>query len=274
LLAAGTRQVIRDSSLRNNDSGGIVVAGSEAPIITSVRVSGTSGCGLCWAESAKGTISDSTIAGVETGVRIEGQASPIIVGTTIRSADTGVAILGSGNPVLRAANLSGNDIGVSIAGSGRASIVDNLISHSRLGIQVSGTSAAVLEDNEVAGGGDAGIAVIERAAPALRGVLIAMDGEVGMLWADHAGGRAADVVVRGPRVGIQLSDDAAPLLSGVVVEDVGEVALFSAGRSGGDVRDLRCDDTDSALVLLLERTAVEVDGSENCRVVDERDAPA
>lgn len=84
LLAPGTSRVIRDSMVHDNATGGILVAGREAPRMTAVRASGTRGCGVCWAESAGGSLSDSIVECLDAGVRVEGRATPRVLRTTIR----------------------------------------------------------------------------------------------------------------------------------------------------------------------------------------------
>lgn len=271
LLPAGSSQSVRDSVFRDNETGGIVVAGQQAPTIADIEVSGSSGCGVCWLESGAGTLTDATVRGTETGLRIEGQAAPTIVRATVEDAETGVAVLGTADPELRDSTLTGNTTGISVTGSGSPAIGANeIVDSAEVGVRLAGTSTAALEDNQVTGDGPAGIAVTEQAEPEISGGEVAVAGEVGILWGDEAAGTASDVTVTGPRVGVQVGDDAAPTLTGLRIEDAGDVALFATGGSSGSLRDVRCDDTDSAIVALLEDTTVDVAGLDGCRLADER----
>lgn len=271
LLPEGSSQRVHDSVFRDNETGGIVVAGEQAPTIADIEVSGSSGCGVCWLESAVGTLTDATIRGTETGLRIEGEAAPTIVRATVEDAETGVAMLGTADPELRDSTLTGNTTGISITGSGSPTIAGSeVVDSAEVGIRLAGTTTAALEGNQVTGDAPAGIAVTEQAEPEISGGDVAVAGEVGILWGGEAAGTARDVTVAGSRVGVQVGDDASPTLTGLRIEDVGDVAVFATGSSRGSLRDLRCDGSDSAIVALLEDTTTEVNDFDGCRLADER----
>ena len=265
LTPSGDARTLTDVRLADNDGGGVVIAGAETPEISRVRVTGSSGCGVCWVEQAGGTASEVTVEGTTIGVRIDNAAAPTVTGARVSWADVGVALTGSGAPRIADAVLTGTTIGVQATGSGTATLVGNqVVKAKEIGIRLSGTTRTTLEGNLVSGSTKVGIATVAKASSTITGGRITSTGDVGLIWGEDATGRASDVVIRGPQLGIQLAASAAADLTGVTADRSKAAALLASGKSSGIVTRLACGKGAGAYVVLTDSTTVRLVDSPSC----------
>ena len=219
LTPTGDSRVLTDVTLTENEGGGLVIAGGEEPTIAGVRVVGTAGCGLCWVESAGGTVSDSTVTQARIGLRVDNEADPVASGLRIDGAPVGVAFTGTGSPEVTDSTITGAEIGVQVTGSGSPVLAANRVQRAtEIGIRLSGTSKTTLEGNQVSGKTKVAVATVADAASTITGGEVTSTGDVGLIWGERATGSATSVVVRGPALGVQIASEAAVTLTDVTAD--------------------------------------------------------
>lgn len=269
LRSSGSLQRVSDVRLSDHDGGGIFIGSDAAPSIADVVVEQSGGCGLCFVESAAGTVRSTQVLGVPVGVRIDDAAEPGLADVTVSDAAIGVALTGSGSPVIENSQVDRAVSGVEVTGSGSATVASTTIADSRdIGVRLAGTSTATVRDVTVVGATVVGIGVADEASPRLLSSTITTGGDVGIIWAGQSAGSARGVVVGGSRLGMQLSDTAAPTVTEVQVTSAEQAALLATGSSAGLVRRLECPA--GTPVALVDSTSVEVRESPTCDIADAR----
>lgn len=269
LRADGSRAVVSKVVMENNDGGGAFVGGDAAPALTDVTVTASGGCGLCFVESSAGSVASSSVTQVPVGVRVDGGASPQLMGVKVLDADVGVAMTGSGAPTFADGTVERASTGFEITGSGSPGVADTLVTDCRdIGIRLAGTSTAQVRDVTVSGETTVGVGVADRASPAITTAGVSTVGEVNVVWAGRSSGSATGLRLGGSRLALQLSDDATPAISDVRVTSADEAALLASGASSGRVTALTCP-TD-APVALVDETTVLIREPATCQVVDAR----
>ncbi|MDX5319349.1 MAG: right-handed parallel beta-helix repeat-containing protein [Actinomycetes bacterium] len=270
LLPAGARRELTDVAISGATAGGVVVAGSEVPSLSGISVDGSDGCGLCFVEQAAGTATGVSVADAQVGVRVDDDAAPTVRDVTVTGSDVGVAFTGNGAPGVEDSLVPGGATGIQVTGDGVGTVArTRLADVGEVGVRVSGSARVSLVDLSLEGTRAVGIAVVGAATPILTGGRVGTTGEVGVIWAETAGGTATGVTVGGSRLALQVSDDASPTISGVTVESAAAGALLANGRSAGEVSGLTCPEGDGAVVALAEQTTVVVTGT-GCQIVDDR----
>lgn len=271
LTGGGTSQELLDVTVEDNAGGGVVIGGSASPTLDGALVTGQGGCGICWVEDGGGSVRDTTVSGVDVGLRMDDAAEPRISDVQVDGARAGLAHTGTGAPQVRDTTVTGSATGAQVTGTGRLQLLRvHLVASTDVGIRVAGRARPSIRDVEVVGAATVGIAVVEDARPEIVGGTVTTTGEVGAIWAERAGGTAQGLTLGGPRLGLQLADQAAPRLEGVTVEEATTLALLANGASAGEVVELGCAAGPGGLVALAEATQVSVTDSPTCEVVDER----
>lgn len=266
LLPTGNSRLLTDVSLTDNDGGGVVIAAAEQPTIARVRVTGSTGCGLCWIEQAAGTASDVTVTGAQVGLRVDNAAAPVITDARVAKADVGVALTGSGTPRLSRSQLNGAAIGLQSTGSASASIADLTIKDAReIGVRLSGTSSTALSATTISGRTKVGIATIADATSTLTGATIRTTGDVGLLWAERATGNVTGGSVRGPKLGLQLGGLAQVEASDVTVDRSTAAAVLAGDSSAGTLTRLTCGTAAGAAVVVDKKAKITLVDSPTCR---------
>lgn len=267
LTPTGDSHTLIDATLADNDGGGLVIAGSEQPAISRLRVTGSSDCGLCWVEQAAGTASEVSVTGATIGLRVDNAASPTVSRAQVSDAEVGVALTGSGSPRIEDSVLSGAAIGIQATGTGTATLVGNRVADStEIGVRLSGATRTTLKGNVVSGRTKIGIATVAQAASTVTGGQVSSTGDVGLIWGEQSTGTASGIVIRGPKLGIQLSASAAVDLTGVVADGSKAAALLASGKTTGTVTRFTCGRDAGAAVVLTDSTRVRLVDSPTCQV--------
>lgn len=267
LTPTGDARSVTDVRLERNEGGGIVVAGDEQPVLNGIRVSGSSGCGICWVENGGGTVTDVTVDGGRIGLRVDNASSPRVSGARVTGAEVGVALSGTGSPTIADTVVSGDSIGVQATGSGSATLTATQISDAKeIGVRLSGTTRTTLDGVRVTGATKIGIATVGQAASTILGGEVSSTGDVGLVWAEDAVATASDTVIRGARLGIQLSGSASVNLVRLVSDRSG-VALLAGGQTSGTATGLTCGKGTGAAVVLTEKTTLRLVESPSCQPV-------
>lgn len=266
LTPTGDSRALTDVTLADNQGGGLVIAGAEKPAITRARVSDTSGCGLCWVESAGGTATDSSVTQAMIGVRIDNEAGPTVTNVRVKDVPVGIALTGSGAPQLNDSHITGATIGVQVTGSGNARLAGSRVEGAdEIGIRLSGTSQTTLEGSQVSGRTKVGIATVADAVSTITGGQVTSTGDVGVIWGERARGSASGVVVRGSQLGVQIAGESDVALTDVTADRAKAAALLAGDKSTGTVTRLTCGKDAGAAVVFADKTTVRLVDSPTCK---------
>lgn len=267
-LERGSHRVV-DTTLRDNDGGGILADGPITPAFTRLEVEATTGCAVCWIGASGGRLSGATITGGDTAVRVEGTASPAITDLTAEDATIGAIIIGTSTPTITDSSLTGSDSGIEVGGGATPELVRVTLADSAdVGLRLGGTSTATVTDISVTGASAGGIGILDEATPTISGGTVAIDGEVGVLYGGTASGVLDGVTVRDARIGIQVGEDAAPTLRAVVATAITDAAVLVVERGAGTIESARCDDDDTGIIGLQTGGDVTIGDDVDCQVVE------
>ncbi|MBY5161790.1 right-handed parallel beta-helix repeat-containing protein [Salsipaludibacter albus] len=274
LVRGGELATVERVRVEDATGGGVVLGGSSDPRVVDVTVVGPQdervGCGLCWIGAASGTVVDATVTGWQVGLRIDEQASPVVEGGTVDDNAVGITMGGTGAPEIDGTTLAGNDTGVEAAGTVGGSLVGLVVTDARdVGVRITAGATPLVEDLEVGGSSSAGLAVVDDAAPDVRGGDLTIDGEVAAIWGGRATGSATGLAVHGSRIGLQVGDRAAPSLTDLTATDVGDVAMIATETAGGSLDGLVCDEDERGTVVLVEGAELDVRDAGDCEVVEQ-----
>lgn len=259
-----TTQRLTDVTLADNDGGGLVVGGRQAPTIESVTVTGTAGCGLCFVEESAGSVTNATVTDAAVGVRVDEGAAPTLARVSTSGTQVGLALTGSGSVRVSDAALTGGAIGLQATGSGQLDLLRARITDpTELGVRLSGTTATTLNDLVISGEVPVGVAVVAQAEADFTGGSIETSGEAAFVCGEQASGTALGLTAKGQRLGIQLTDTARVDLTDVSLT-AKDAAVIASGTSAGAATRLGCAD---APVVLLDGAQVGVQDSPTCRLI-------
>lgn len=138
----GARSHIVDSTIRANAGGGIVVAGTDAPVVAEAILEGNGVCAVCYFQSGGGSLDGLEVRGSPIGVHVGDRSAPTIGGGSIGA----------------------DEVGVVFAGEARGSVEGTTVSGGRIGLQVEGEAAPRLRTLSFAGVGEAAIVLTGNSA--------------------------------------------------------------------------------------------------------------
>lgn len=199
-----------------NEAGGVAVTGG-APRLVDVTAADNGGCGICWLESARGTLTGAELTGNGVGLSVGGTSDPV-VDDLVASGNQQAGIL------IEATAGGGEFTDVVLTGNGAAGVVvrgaatprvAGVVSeqHDQAGVVVEGEGAPTMTGIEVR---DAAVGVLVRdaAAPVLRGLVVRAVTEAHVVFTDDTAGSVHEATCDAAPVGIALLGSTAVEVTG------------------------------------------------------------
>lgn len=189
-----------------NAAGGIGVTGG-APRLSDITATDNGGCGICWLESAGGTLTGAELVGNGVGLSLSGTADPVVedlVASDNEQAGVLVEATTGGGRFTDVVLTGNGPSGLVVRGAATTSIQD-LVSeqHDQSGVVVEGEGAPTMSGVEIS---DAAIGVLVRdnAAPVLSGFVVRAVIEAHVVFTDDTAGSIRDATCDAAPVGVAL----------------------------------------------------------------------
>lgn len=225
---------IVDSTVEDNEGGGVTLIGVTNATIRSSRLVGNASCGLCLS-GASVRVSSSQVSDNGTGVALGAGSTLDADGLEVRdNATAGMVFESDSGGSIAGSTVAGNgDVGVLVGGTADPRIETTEIVDHGIGLFATERSVPTIEGgrfelNDIAlqAGGSS--------APRLSGSAIRGQGRVGILIGGQATGEIATSSLSGEiEVAIQIQDAARPALSGNVVTTSGSVGVLYLDEAAG-----------------------------------------
>lgn len=254
--------------VRDNAGAGIAVSAGHAPELVDVVAAGNGRCGVCFLTDSAGTLTDSRVAGNETGVAVAGTSRPRVVRTVVEdNLQVGIVFEGEAAGAVRDSVVRGNgDIGLLVSDDAAPVLRDNDVSgHSEAGVAYRDAATGLLDGNDLFAQ-PVGVWVEGTAAPRIERNVVT-DSDVGLVFTASSTAEADGNRMEGLLLGVEVREQSAPVITGSTIEGSEEVAMLFRDDATGRAQGNTCVDSDwLALIDASEPTLEDND----CDVVDQR----